>query len=210
MTVPDFFYTGNSPAAVFTMNPFIVDPPICTVTYSCSVISGPRFDLCAIIDGATKGVFNTITGDYAFESTDMANYLPGVYQFEITGTVGAKSDKIVVDIRLVDPCPTTVINLEPSPFVDETYVLRDPTSTQSWDPSNLFTDDSDVDCGSISLDFLNADGTVLDPTIFEDKRDLVTQNTFSVLYSEDVTKAGTYPILYRTYYTNYPANSVQS
>ena len=172
--------------------------------------SGPRLDLCSIVDGLTLGTFDPATGNYAFESTDTANYPPGVYNFEFTGTVGVKSDTISsVDISLIDPCPTTVITLEPSPFVDVTYVLRDSTFTQSWAISNTFTDETEVDCGLISLEFFNADNTDLDDSIFEDKRDLVTLNTFSILYGEDVTKAGTYPISYRTYYSNYPANSVE-
>ena len=112
MIMADYIYTGDSPKAIFTMNPFVPDPPVCTVTYSCSMIaSSPRTDLCAIIDGSTIGAFNTLTGDYSFQSTDLANYPKGLYQFEITGTVGTKSDKIVVELNLSDPCSTAAITL---------------------------------------------------------------------------------------------------
>lgn len=133
MTVADYIYTGDSPKAVFTMNPFVSDPPVCTVTYSCSMlVSSPRTDLCSIIDGSTIGAFDPLTGDYSFQSTDLASYPKGLYQFEITGTVGTKSDKIIVNINLNDPCATAVITLEPSPLKDVTHVLRDSAKSQSW------------------------------------------------------------------------------
>lgn len=86
----------------------------------------PRLDICSIVDGATKGTFDSITGNFVFESIDMANFSSGIYQLEITGTVGTKSDKIIVDIELKDPCPDAAILLLPSPILDDTYVLRDP------------------------------------------------------------------------------------
>ena len=61
----------------FTLNPYVVDPPICSFTYSCTVIAGSRLDLCSIADGTTHGVFDPISGNYEFYSIDMANYLPG-------------------------------------------------------------------------------------------------------------------------------------
>ena len=67
MTVADYTYTGDSPKAIFTMNPFVPDPPVCALTYSCSMLaSSPRTDLCSIIDGLTIGAFDTFTGNYSF------------------------------------------------------------------------------------------------------------------------------------------------
>lgn len=92
---------------VFKLKPFVVEPPVCDFVYSCAVTIGSRTDLCSISDGDTHGVFDPITGDYIFYSIDMANYLPGKYTFEITGTVGTKSASTTFEMTLVDPCPTT-------------------------------------------------------------------------------------------------------
>ena len=111
----------------FTLTPFIVEPPVCTFTYSCVMTSGPGGvpDLCALTDGDSHGVFDPITGNYEFYSIDMATYIPGSYTFEITGTVGNKSASATFVMTLVDPCPTTVLTIN-DPFEDKTYNLRDP------------------------------------------------------------------------------------
>ena len=81
--------------------------------------AGDRTDLCAINDGDTHGVFDPITGNYEFYSIDMANFKPGSYTFEITGTVGDKSAKATFVMTLVDPCPTTELTInQPDPFSD--------------------------------------------------------------------------------------------
>jgi len=101
----------------FTLTPFVVEPPVCDFIYSCTMTLGDRTDLCAKADGATHGVFDPITGNYEFYSIDMANYIPGTYTFEITGTVGTKSASATFEMTLVDPCPTTVLTIiDPDPF----------------------------------------------------------------------------------------------
>ena len=136
----DYYYTAQAPKLVFTNTAYTVEPPICVFTYSCTVTSGLRTDLCAIADGTTHGVFDPITGNYEFYSIDMANYQPGQYTFEITGTVGTKSASATFTMTLVDPCPTTVLSIiEPDPFTDKTYPLRSPQVDQIWDIDNLIT-----------------------------------------------------------------------
>ena len=89
------------------------------------MITGLRTDLCSRIDGLTHGVFDPITGHYDFYSIDMANYEPGFYTFEITGTVGTKSATATFITTLVDPCSTTALTItQPDPFSDQTYILR--------------------------------------------------------------------------------------
>ena len=99
------------------MIPFKVEPEICDVIYTCKMLSGPRKDLCAINEGTTHGVFDTITGDYKFYSTNMVDYPVGDYTFEITGTVGTKSATITFVMTLVDPCPTATLTIN-NPFSD--------------------------------------------------------------------------------------------
>ena len=42
--------------------------------------------------------------------------------------------------------------------------------------------------------------------MFDDARDTATSNTFTILYTEDVSKSGSYSISYRAYLTDYPSN----
>jgi len=106
MTLPPYSYTGVSSKVEFTLSPFTVDPPACAVTYSCEVVAGPRLDICTVNDGSTQATSDPSSGDYSFESTDMANYPPGTYEIKVTGTVGTQSDSITFVMELVDPCPT--------------------------------------------------------------------------------------------------------
>lgn len=59
-------------------------------------------------------------------TTDLIGFPPGTYWMEVTGTVGAKSTTTQVPITLVNPCEIADLSLLTSPFVDETYYLRDP------------------------------------------------------------------------------------
>ena len=103
----------------FTLTPFVVSPPICVFTYSCSVTSGSRLDLCAIAHDSTHGVFDPISGNYQFYSINKTNFLPGQYTFEIKGTVGTKSASATFVMTLIDPCPTTTLSIiQPDPFAD--------------------------------------------------------------------------------------------
>ena len=138
----------------------------------------------------------------------MVSYPPGIYTFEVTGTVGDKSDSTTFTMELVDPCQTVELVLNQSPIVNKNYVLRDPQISQSWQTSQLFFADTLVDCGPISLDFYydNADKTPLNVNIFEDLRDPITQNQLIIKYNEDVSLKGAYAIKYKTYFTGYPDN----
>ena len=67
--------------------------------------------MCQLTDGQTHGVFEPNTGNYEFYSIDMANYTPGDYTFEITGTVGSKFATATFVMTLVDPCLNTVLTI---------------------------------------------------------------------------------------------------
>ena len=51
---PAYKYSGDSPAINFVINPFVVEPPICTIKYDCSVLSGPVNTLCNAVTGDPK------------------------------------------------------------------------------------------------------------------------------------------------------------
>ena len=151
MELEPYSYKGVSPNVEFIMNPFDVVPSMCLVTYTCEMIqSSPvdeqltdndlpfdfrllgdyfspvNFDICSVKDEYTEADFSAMTGNYIFWSQDMTTYPPGTYSVKITGRSGEKSDFIVLEIVLVDPCLTAVIELETSPFSDQKYMLTDP------------------------------------------------------------------------------------
>ena len=87
---------------------------------------GPRLDICDVNEVLTQAAFDPVTGRYTFQSTDMASYPAGIYTLQITGTVDLESASQIIEVELVDPCPTAALTLLPTPFVDESYTLRDP------------------------------------------------------------------------------------
>ena len=42
----NYDYTGQFPSTQFYLAPFVVEPPVCAIQYSCQVIVGDRLDLC--------------------------------------------------------------------------------------------------------------------------------------------------------------------
>ena len=75
---------------------------------------------------------------------------------EITGTSGLKKKTFTIDLVLVNPCYTVDLQLQPSPFSDQIYVLRDPEIEMSWQAENLIAPLTTVDCGPISVQFFNS------------------------------------------------------
>ena len=51
---------------------------------------------------------------------------------------------------------------------------------------------------------------MLDPTIFNDNRLSDPDNKFSSIESSDLTKKGSYSILYKVYHTKYALNFIES
>ena len=167
---PEYSYSVSG--MQFNLTPFVVDPSACAPTYSCTVTSGDRTDLCSVQDGSTVAEFNAVTGDYTFNSSDMQNYKPGSYTFEITGTAGSKSAIATFTMTLVDPCPTTALFLDESVFTDSTYSLRDADLIQEWNISSMLISEARVDCGQVSFEFFNDDETnsALNGDLFLDNR----------------------------------------
>ena len=110
--LPDYYYTGTNPSLEFTTIPFVVDPVICPVKYSCDILPGaPRTDLCSVIENGTLGSFDDKDGSFTFSSIDMANFPPDTYQMQVTGTSGLKTVSFVIDLVLVDPCLTVDLGI---------------------------------------------------------------------------------------------------
>ena len=122
------------------------------------------------MDGTTVGSFDTNSGDYYFQSTDIVNFIPGTYTFEITGTVGSKSDSATWSMTLEDPCPDAIFFLKQNPFTNDTYYLRDPQIEKLWVLDDLVEVFTQVDCGTISTQFYYEDTTPYDTLRFNDLR----------------------------------------
>ena len=57
-------------------------------------------------------------------------------------------------ITLENSCPTVVLTLtENNYFKDNSYILRDPGLTYTWLDQDLYTINTRVDCGDISVKF---------------------------------------------------------
>ena len=167
----DYFYTANSPALALDTIPFVVEPAVCGVTYSCSVSAG--LDICSVSDGfGTESVFDSQTGRYSFVSTDIVRFPPGTYTMQITGTSGLKVDSVSVDIVLVDPCFTVDLDIQPNSFEDREYVLRDPEMAYAWEAADLVSHKTKVDCGPLSVEFFESSDPSTNPRsdIFLDDR----------------------------------------
>ena len=206
--VPDYYYTFDQPALTVNTKAFIVDPPVCGVTYSCQIVDGPRLDICDFSDGDTSSFFDPSTGDFRFMSTNIVDFEPGTYKMEITGTSGAKQQSFVVDLVMIDPCFSVDLDVQANPFSDRIYVLRDPEIPLPWRAIDLIKPKTEVDCGPIAVEFFNDDATQSVPRsdLFLDDRSLEPDNAFKVIYAEDVALKGSYPIRYRVFHERYPLN----
>ena len=60
-----------------------------------------------------------------------------------------------------------------------------------------------VDCGTQSIEFLYADSSPLDTTLFSDTRGSPA-NSFNVFYTELLSAVGSYQITYRVTFDSYP------
>ena len=105
-TDPDtYWYTGDSPSANFNLEPFTITPVgFCNAVHSCTVISGPRQDLCNLSTANSRGIFSAGTGNYKFEADDITEVIPGTYVFEITAKVGVTTSTVSFTLVLGDPC----------------------------------------------------------------------------------------------------------
>lgn len=88
----------------------------------------------------------------------MTQFAPGVYLFQITGTIGTSTSTASFEMTLVDPCNISTLSLNTESFVDSDYVLRSPEQTQTWDFTTLVTKNTQVDCGPYQIRFYQDDG----------------------------------------------------
>ena len=89
------------------------------------MVKGPRLDLCT----ASGALFNPQTGDYRYEWTDQRATEPGLYTFEIRGsldTLEEEEDMITFLMALIDPCLGATLEEPSSLGLKFTYTITDP------------------------------------------------------------------------------------
>ena len=102
-------------------------------------------------------------------------------------------------------------------FADYVYDLySDELVIGYQDPETYLDQDTTIstDCGPLSLEFFNSDGSLIDERLFRHDKN---ENRLVVLYNEDVKDVGTYNLMWRAWYadqwqeaTGYPENTVSS
>ena len=107
---PDYYYSGSTS---FTVNPFAVAPPECTIIYSCDMIAGPNnYDLCNSSGGLTTTTFDVSTGNYSFKSIDFPTFGAQTITFNVTGSTFSASDWFTFSLNLQDPCAVASIMID--------------------------------------------------------------------------------------------------
>ena len=148
----------------FKINDFVVDPPVCPVTYECISIDDPD----SIFTCVSDEIFNidNATGQITVQSSDMAKYRPGDYLVTLRGSAGTVFPVFVdttFTLSLINPCPTAALsNLQKEPFLSVTYTLGDESIDQTFSIDNLVSLDTPVDCGPILISFIDLNDKVVE------------------------------------------------
>ena len=188
---------------------FSVDPPACEIVYSCSMISGPRMDLCDLQDEHTTSSFDVLSSKFSFESTSVTDLPAGSYVFEISATVGLKSAALQFKMILQDPCPTS-LELLSNPFLDMVFETGGEAKTQSYNLSQLVTKSTAADCGPKTIEFMNEDQSSLIADLFTVSVSESEEVSLIVDSSEDRPDlVGLYRVKYRIGYERYPEAAVE-
>ena len=197
-------YTLTGPSVPYTFDAFPVDPPICDITYTHSFAEATGTTVVSVFDSDSR----TFTFEYDSDLDPLVDRLALFkdYTVTVTGTAGLITSASVsqtFNLRVKNPCPSTIISLNPSPFIDETDDLGAAETTQFWDIATMSTLNTHVDCGNFDLVFYLNDGnqTPLNPSIFDDRRGV--PNQFTREFVTDYAFVGSYEITYKIFLTDF-------
>ena len=70
------------------MKTFVLDPPVCDITYECVSVAGNSTSVKCDDPGTVD--FNPKTGNLIFTTIDKEKYSPGIYKFTLRGKAGTK------------------------------------------------------------------------------------------------------------------------
>lgn len=154
----------NPATFAFPIAPTNVVPDVCLAeaTYSCQYISGPinsGADLCDLTDSDTTAQFNSADGSYSFLTSDQDAFPEGTYLFEITITIGEKSELVPFSMVLRQPCAVQDISIIKQMPATATYNLYGPMITLfSYNIDELIGPLDGKPCGDPVVKFLYDDG----------------------------------------------------
>lgn len=96
-------------AATFTFPTVNVEPEICLTEakFECQYVGGPYLgdlDLCSFAWESSYAEFNSDTGEHTLVTDDMDTFPEGVYLFEVTITIGEKTEMVPFSMVMHEPC----------------------------------------------------------------------------------------------------------
>jgi hypothetical protein len=134
-----------------------VDPSVCSADaeYSCDYFGGPysgALDLCGFTNTnggfSSSGSFDDTTGGYVFSSSDVENFPPGDYLFDMKIKIGDQEVVVRLTLTLENVCADAALSTGTNPFAGpNVYVLNDPQGITQYSPSNMVTSTVSVNCG---------------------------------------------------------------
>ena len=153
-------YTLTGTSVDYNFDAFTVDPSVCDIIYAYSLAEATGKPVVSVFDSDSR----TFTFEYNLDLDPLVDRLALFkdYTVTVTGTAGLVTSESVsqtFNLRVTNPCPSTTISLNPSPFIDETDILGEPETTQTWDISTMNTLNTNVNCGSFDLVFYLNDGS---------------------------------------------------
>ena len=97
----------------------------------------------------------------------MDEFSPGEYTFNLQAISGDKIADFTYSLILTDPCNTASLNVfQQEPLIDMQYDLGTEKVTQKFNVNDIFSLETNVDCGVISLEFTDEKGMPLSDEIF--------------------------------------------
>ena len=163
------------------MKAFVLDPPVCDVTYECVSVTGNNNSINCN-DPATVN-FNPKTGNFIFTAFDKQKHPPGKYKFSIRGKAGTAFPvlkEVEITLTLSDPCfMAKPLKINQFPFFDMRYTLGYDTIAYPFD--ELFTFERRFNCGILLLEFIDEKGNPLNPAIFSVPVSSAEQRIFKIL-----------------------------
>lgn len=211
----DFDFNGPS---TFNQPPTVITPGTCTsyAVYTCTYISGPysgSLDLCNGVsyNGAYYVTisFDVTTGVWIFDTDDTTTFVPGVYTFEITVTIGSTVQTVQFSLTIIGHCDVPTLTIVQQP-ISMTYYHLGEASMTVWQ-YNLQTIVSStvlVPCGDPMV--------IFSTTSFFLVSDIFTTNVCIgfeceiTIYTADVSFVGEYEIVFVFFYSGMPSVTVVS
>lgn len=169
-----------STPAIWTFPTINVDPTVCisNAVFSCDYKNGPYstsgpLDFCSDFvdtngDFSSSATFDETSGSLTFQTNDKGKFPPGVYEFDITVTIGAKQVIVGFTLSLTDPCPGATLTIVNNPFAlaNIQYVLHESANEFVFDNNSLVSSSTSVDCGPQVLTFLTDTNAAPDSELF--------------------------------------------